>query len=357
MGLRRTVRTAAATAGLAGFALVLLPSAAAYGATVTVSPGQSIQAAVNAASPGDTIQVAAGTYHESVEVTKTLTIVGAGAGSTILVPPSSAPSGESAFCFDPTNPTSFDGMCIHGAVDNSGNVITPVAGVRVTGFTVKNFNGVGVLFYGASSPHVDHNSFLNNSDYGTTAFVSTNDVFDGNVANRNGEAGIYVGDSPAADATVTNNQAMSNANFGIFVRDSSGPGMVANNSVRGNCGGIVFLKTGSGASTPTTWTASGNIAAANDALCTGEAQGAGGVGIAVLGVNAVKVTGNLVRSNIPAGAALVNGGVVVAQNASQTVVTSNQITNNARDLVWDGTGTGNSFSGNICHTSVPAGLC
>ena len=47
----------------------------------------TIQAAVNAAAPGDTIFVCPGTYNEQVVVTKNnLTILGAGAGATVLRP-------------------------------------------------------------------------------------------------------------------------------------------------------------------------------------------------------------------------------------------------------------------------------
>ena len=148
---------------------------------------------------------------------------------------------------------------------------------------------------GASSPHVDHVTLLNNAEYGTAAFVSSNDFFDQNIANQNGEAGIYLGDSPQARATVTNNQAMNNLNFGIFLRDASGtaaaPARVANNSVRGNCAGIFFLNTGAN---PANWEAYGNLAAANNRVCQGdEGPSGGGIGIGVDGVNSVNVHDNV----------------------------------------------------------------
>ena len=68
-------------------------------------------------------------------------------------------------------------------------------------------------------------------------------------------------------------------------------------------------------------------------------------------------TDNLIRNNRPAVPVTISGGVVVAMGASHTTVTNNQITRNAPDIFWDGTGTANTFSGNLCHSSHPSGLC
>src|SRR5580693_7741583 len=72
------------------FAAVLVSctlTTVASASTLTVpAPYTTIQAAVKAASPGDTIQVAAGTYTESVIITISLTINGAGAGTIVTGP-------------------------------------------------------------------------------------------------------------------------------------------------------------------------------------------------------------------------------------------------------------------------------
>src|SRR3954471_1727645 len=112
---------------------LLGPSGLATAATKCVNPGgtagcfASINAAVAAAASDDTIKVAAGTYHEDVVIPKPLSIVGAGAGHSIV----DATGLSNGFNIDGHN---------HAGLNH----------VVVTGFTVRNANFEGILITDSS---------------------------------------------------------------------------------------------------------------------------------------------------------------------------------------------------------------
>ncbi|HZY75215.1 MAG TPA: choice-of-anchor Q domain-containing protein [Jatrophihabitantaceae bacterium] len=97
--LRRVGSCAAVLALICSTAVVLAPSVAATPATYFVESGgdngndctsvatacATIQAAVDKAAADDSIQIGAGTFHESVEIGKSLEITGAGVGLTKIV--------------------------------------------------------------------------------------------------------------------------------------------------------------------------------------------------------------------------------------------------------------------------------
>ena len=99
--------------------LLLISAAQADTLTVATSGGHatSIQEAVEMAAPGDTIQVAAGTWSESLRITKDLTIV----------------SDEGS-----------ENTSIDGAGDTSFAVIVEGAKVTLEGFAIENGDGSGV---------------------------------------------------------------------------------------------------------------------------------------------------------------------------------------------------------------------
>jgi parallel beta-helix repeat protein len=349
------VKMTIAVLAIAGFTIgVVAPASAWQSSHVTkVRPGQSIQAAINAAHPGDTIKLKPGTYRENVQIkTNDIQLIGSGAGST-KIEPAATPApvcGATA--------SSVNGICVADA-DSQGNIISKVSGVRISDLSVSGFPGVGIFFLGANGADVHDTLAADNTDYGIAAFVSTNGKYRWNDTPRNGEAGIYLGDSPEAHSIVQGNTSWANRGFGIFIRDSSF-GEVSGNRVFDNCTGIIFLNTGSGEAH---WLAKNNRAVTNNsAACPGDpAQGEdplSGIGIAVAGATDITIHQNVALNNQPGGPSPVSGGIAVAQGASNVTVSNNTAFGNLpTDLVWDGTGTGNQFVGNACATSNPPGLC
>jgi parallel beta-helix repeat protein len=120
-----------------------------------VCPGatfSTINAAVAAASPGDTIQVCAGTYNESVNVNKTLTILGAQSGVDARTR-TGATGTESVI-----NSTGTPGF------DVGFNVTAD--GVVINGFTVQDGATLGIYLLGASSGYQILNNIIQNNTFG-----------------------------------------------------------------------------------------------------------------------------------------------------------------------------------------------
>src|ERR1700761_5730579 len=106
-------------------------------ATLCVSSGgtggcpSTINAAVNAASVGDTIQIGSGTFTEGVIITKSLSLIGAGIGATII---------------DATGQP--NGIFINGTAASPS---TGVGAVVLSGLTIENANFEGILVASATN--------------------------------------------------------------------------------------------------------------------------------------------------------------------------------------------------------------
>ncbi len=148
------------------------------------------------AMAGDTIVLKAGTFRDSVLIEKTLTIRGAGWSATTITPPAASTS--------PCNqPGSMEGLCAVGAFDSLGNPdpTKPVKNVSIsqlhlTGFAdgVFGLNTSGLMVSGVRSDH--------NTGYGIARFTSTRSSFTGNWVSWNGEAGLYMGETPNAASMI-----------------------------------------------------------------------------------------------------------------------------------------------------------
>jgi Right handed beta helix region len=324
---------------------------------VVVGPGESIQAAVDAARPGDTI-VVTGRHQENVAVTTDgITLRGAGA----VLEPAAAPIQNA--CFDPSTPADVNGICILGDVNfGTGEVLREVRDVTVSGFTIRGFSE-GIVAVGAHHATFERNVALGNAGYGITAFSSTGTRMLFNRASGSDEAGFYIGDSPAADATLIGNDSSGNL-FGVLIRNARHGKAVAN-SIHGNCAGVAVLADLPGPAG--LFHLAGNRISNNTKACAAGEDipfPLSGVGVALLGATGMTITGNLITGNVPSADTAFSGGILVASGPGDPAtapagnqVHGNRILHNDPDLFWDQTGAGNSFRGNLCQTSTPAGLC
>ena len=356
----RTVRALVVIGVVAASVFTALPAGAARGPkTWVVHPSQSVQAFIKKAHPGDTILLVRGVYTQSVTIKKdgiSLRGAGSASGGTVFKPPATLPKNA---CKKYSGGA---GVCVLGKADDQGVVTKRVADVTVSGIMFAGWPSMGVFAYGTQDLRLINNAVFDAGEYGLARFDSLGGVVQNNIVVGGGEAGIYLGDSANAEATVTHNE-VSGAQFGIFIRHSSGITLQLNHSFS-NCQGILVLDNGSGGVSAIDIRY--NYVTFNNATCaaTDEDPALSGGGILLLGASDSSVTWNTVRGNT--GTQVNSGGIVLMSAASFTHganPTGNTVKNNTAfgnspyDISYDGTGTGNALSGNYCGTSLPSGSC
>jgi hypothetical protein len=299
-----------------------------------VHPGDSIQKAIKATDPGDTIVVLGGVHHETVAIKKDgISLRGVDA---VLKPPAKPTScGRSGFCVKADN-------------------------VSISGFTVRNFPGTGIIAMGTRNAKFMTNRAINNGEYGIAAYSTTGTHMIANQTSGSDDAGLYVGDSPHADATVAANETYDNF-LGILVRNAR-HGKIVGNQVHNNCLGMMFLADEPGPAG--VFDVRGNKVVNNTRACPAfeDAPPLSGIGIALLGARGMEIKSNQIMHNVPSGPTGFSGGVVVTKGFKGTPPTNNTITGNTilrnkPDIFWDKSGSGNRLKPNDCKTSKPGRLC
>ncbi|WP_333741741.1 right-handed parallel beta-helix repeat-containing protein [Streptomyces sp. IBSBF 2806] len=346
----------ACTAALVGTGLGAAPTAA--GHTVhLVKPGESIQKAVDAAEPGDTVLLTLGVYHESVTLsTPGLTLRGMGR-RTVLEPAAHAAKAAGTCAADG------NGICVVGTKDHR------VEDVTVAALTVSGFTRNGVYATATDRLTVRNVTAVKNGVWGIAQEGSVRGAFRGNTARDNGDAGLFLANSVKeeqgatdTDGTVIERNRLEGNRIGVTVRRLRNL-TVAHNRMTGNCA-AVFVVGDENKPKAGLVTVRENRIVSNNKSCpkTARLDALQGSGIVLTGAEDSLITRNVIEDNV--GRSPLSGGIVlfksfVGTTSDRNRISDNQLSGNSpADLVnADTAGKGNTFEGNSCRASQPAGLC
>lgn len=340
----------------AGFATA--PAAHAAMGVHVVRAGQSIQRAVTAAHAGDTVYVMPGAYHESVQITKELTLRGAGAGLVTL-----QPAGAKAVVQANACAAAGHGICVTGTAGRA------VRDVHIESLTVQGFAKDGINASGTDRMSVRHTVVSGNGQEGISQEKSTRAVLADNRIVNNAQSGVIVANAISEEGgaldtqgTVVSGNTLSGNRIGVTVRRVRTL-QVRDNQVTGNCGGV-FVVGDENNPKAGDIDVKNNTVTANNKYCaaTTRMPFIQGVGILLTGAEDTRVTDNKVSDNV--GTSPMSGGVVlypstVGATDQRDQVSGNTLSGNGPADVADRdtTGSGNTFTGNTCKVSEPAGRC
>jgi parallel beta-helix repeat protein len=323
---------------------------------VVVPAGGSIQAALDAAGPGAVIHLSPGVYAQEVTVTHPgVKLIGLtddlGNGAVIENP---------------------------GGIRNGISVRTGANDFALVNVTVRNFDANGVFLVAIDGFLLSRVTARDNGAYGLFPVRSANGVIEHSIASGHADAGLYVGQS--RDVTMRRNVVHGNV-VGIEASNSSGIKLLANEAYDNTNGILVVLLPGRQIKTAADILVTGNRVYDNNRPNFADpddlvAAVPAGTGLLIVGADRVKAEGNTVTDNafigLGVGSTLILAALSgappeafadIEPNPDGVRVRDNVVTGNGTaspvpflppaDLLWDGSGTGNCWSGNTFGTSVP----
>jgi parallel beta-helix repeat protein len=330
-------------------------------ADIVVHKNESIQAAVNAAKPGMLIKIEPGTYAEEVTVTQ--------AGIRLIGETNS--NGEGVILQNP------------GDVETGITVVQGADGFSLENITLQNFKENGILLTGINGFYLSHVQAVNNGEYGIFPVFCSHGVIEHCSANGHADTGIYVGQS--SDVVIRMNKVFENVN-GIESENSDNILITLNQSYNNSLGIFADLLPG------LKITSSNNIRIISNTVKENNhpnfsppgdlaAVVPSGIGILVLGTDQTTVERNQVSGNNFTGivvfSTLILGTLAglppeafadIEPNPDGARIVANNLSKNGllpptlpipvpgADLLWDGSGSNNCWSGNNFKTSYPSPL-
>ena len=347
----KLVRLAGPVALLVG---LLAPVASVSAASaISVHPGQSIQAGINRAPSGGVVVVERGTYKGNLEITRSVSLLGHDA----IIVPSAKPAKNGC-----TDSTGAAGICVHGTINADNTPGKAVSNVSIEGFTIRNFPGGGIVAANTANFRAVRNVTTHNGLWGIEVGVSSGVALLNNRSYDNGSDGIRVDYSSTANAVAIGNASYLNLGAGISFVGTLG-GRIALNATYGNCGGIVAAVAGNLSIQLNQVTGNNRWCPAVPAM---EEPAYGGFGIGLLGAQNTVVSLNDVEGNVSQVGSFVDGGGIVLYDGTAfggTPPAGNSIRlnvasgNGPNDVFGDGSGSGNTISGNSCTIASPASAC
>jgi hypothetical protein len=199
----------------------------------------TISAAVTAASNGDTIQVCAGTYNEQVRVTKALSILGAGAATTIIDGGNAALPfvGQVSIQTDAGNVT-FSGFTIRHAGTSSGVRAALFSKVTVAGSGNDTLIENNVVEGSGAAGGADYGYWTDHSFDDLTFQDNTISDTDFNAVLIETHAGSVVVDDNQVEAGITGSSAIFDM---AYIEDITTPHNFTNNTIDAATGGGISI--------------------------------------------------------------------------------------------------------------------
>lgn len=266
------------------------------------------------------------------------------------------------------------GICITGAaLDLEDFVIEhkrvkavqrPVRGVKVSGFTVKDFSGFNILVLGAEDTEIRENKLLDSPKYGFLTAGSVNTRVLGNEIGSTRPENRFIGlcmDNFSKVKVVGNK--ISNYFIGLCIQTDGAE--VEDNRVTDACFGA-FLDPGVR-----------DVRLRGNRFTDAFPNGCAGVGAAAISVDGAigaRVENNFIKGwktedaqNLTAGIVVVDDpclspslscqGLGIPAVAQGNIIKGNTLDDNDFDIFVNTTGSGNEFRRNRCETSNKAGVC